>query len=231
MKLNLNSGLFSVFSPDGYWVFDGLRDYLEESEDQWHEERRDIRDDHPSLFPDMEGTFTKPNPDWKPGHYETDNEKFLDIISKCWVALFNGRLRKVGIKAKAVYTSHWSPKEYNFSRDEADFTFVISKAETQRLVSLCLSDGRFKQRLIDLYSSRDGFWSFLTNDVDVFAENAKGKHGQREYERAVYQAVNFIMFPDKEVSKEWNTVFEETVYDMDFSDVLYFVEEKEESAV
>jgi hypothetical protein len=185
MKLALNSGLFSVLDPCGYWVFDGLREMNEEHENEWHEDRRRIPDEYPSLFPGMEGTLTKPNPDWKPGHYETDDAKFLDRISKRWVEKFNDRLHEAGIKAKAEYTAHWSPKEYNFRHDEAEFTFTITKAEVKRLVSLCLADGRFRQHLIDLYSSRGGFWSWLTNDAGVFAENAQGKHGQREYERAV----------------------------------------------
>jgi hypothetical protein len=32
MKLGLNSGLFSVYGPDLYWIFDGLCDWMEESE-------------------------------------------------------------------------------------------------------------------------------------------------------------------------------------------------------
>jgi hypothetical protein len=85
--------------------------------------------------------------------------------------------------------------------------------------------------LIDLYSSRDGFISFLTHGVGEFAENARGKHGEKEYERAVWQAVNFIMFPDSEASEEWNGEFSESVYDLDFSDTLYFVEDAEAEAV
>jgi hypothetical protein len=230
MKLKLNSGLFSVLDPCGYWVFDGLRDMNEESENEWHEEQRRIPDDHPLLFPDMEETLTIPNPDWKPGHYETDGDKFLDIISRRWVEKFNERLREAGIKAKAKYTAHWSPKEYNFRHDEADFTFTVAKAEVKRLVSLCLADGRFQQHLIERYSSRSGFISFLTNDANKFAENAQGKHGQREYERAAWQAVNFIMFPDDAASEAWSGEFSESVYDSDFSDTLYFVEDEETEA-
>jgi hypothetical protein len=94
-------------------------------------------------------------------------------------------------------------------------------------VSLCLADGRFKRHLIDRYSSRSGFISFLTNDANKFAENAQGKHGRREYGRAVWQAVNFIMFPDGEALEKWNGEFSESVYNSDFSDTLYFVEDGE----
>jgi hypothetical protein len=227
MKMVLNSGLFSVLDPCGYWTFDGLSDANEEREDLWHEEQRYISEPSP-LFPGME--LTAPNPDWKPGHYETDREAFLDIISKRWVEMFSGRLHDVGIKAKVEYTGYWSPKEYNFRHDEADFIFVISKVEVRRIVSLCLADGRFRQHLIDKYSSRDGFWSFLTSSVTEFIENANGKRGQEEYERAVWQAVNFIMFPDEEASDEWNRRFSEDVYDMDFSETLRFVEDSEEKS-
>jgi hypothetical protein len=147
------------------------------------------------------------------------------------VEAFNDHLCEAGIKAKAKYTAHWSPKEYNFKHDEADFTFTVTKAEVKRLVSLCLADGRFRRHLIDLYSSRDGFWSWLTNDVGVFTENAGGKHGEKEYERAVWQAVTFIMFPDDAASDEWNGRFSESVYDSDFTDTLYFVEDGEAEAV
>jgi hypothetical protein len=61
----------------------------------------------------------------------------------------------------------------------------------------------------------------------VFTENAHGRHGEKEYERAVWQAVNFIMFPDDTASEKWNGEFSESVYDSDFSDTLYFVEDNE----
>jgi hypothetical protein len=231
MKLKLNSGLFSVFSPCGYWTFDGLAESNEDYYDSCHEEQMRIADCSPSLFPDMEGTLTMPNPDWRPGHYETDGHKFLDIISKCWVEKFNERLHEAGIEAEVEYTGHWSPKEYNFAHDEADFTLAISETEVQRLVALCIADNQFEQHLTNLYSSGDGFWSFVTNNVDVFAENAGGKNGQGEYEDAVWQAVNFVMFPDAETSSEWNQDFMESVYEKDFSDTLYFVEDEEELAV
>jgi hypothetical protein len=53
----------------------------------------------------------------------------------------------------------------------------------------------------------------------------------KEYERAVWQAVNFIMFPDDAASEEWNGEFSESVYDLDFSDTLYFVKDNEEAVV
>jgi hypothetical protein len=177
----------------------------------------------------MQGELVMPNTDWKPGHYETDNDEFLDLISECWVEMFNERLSEVGIKAKAAYTVHWSPKEYNFGGDQADFILTIAKAEVKRLSALCLADGRFKQHLIDHYSSRDGFWSFRTNSVETFTENAEGAHGEKEYEQAVWQAVNFIMFPDKGASEAWNERFTENVYELDFSGTLRFVEDNEEA--
>jgi hypothetical protein len=209
MKLELNSGLFSVLDPCGYWVFDGLREMLEEDENLRHEEERAATD----------------------GHYEVDYARFLDIIARRWVEGFSDRLKEAGIKAKAQYTGHYSPKEYNFRHDEADFTLAVTKTEVQRLAALCRADGRFRQHMKDAYSSRDGFWSFLTDDTDIFAENAAGKHGQKEYERAVWQAVNFIMFPDEETSEAWNQAFTERVYDADFSETLCFVEDKEGLAV
>jgi hypothetical protein len=231
MKLKLNSGLFSVIDPCGYWEFDGLREYNEDFADEGHEEDRYIVDTDSSLFLNTEAWLTVPNPDWRPGHYETDYTEFVGILSECWVETFNDRLCEVGIKAVVKHTGHYSPREYNLAHDQADFTFTITKAEVERLAALCLADERFRQHLIDLYSDRSGFWSFLTNSVEVFTENARGEHGEQEYERAIWQAVNFIMFPDEESSKSWNTRFRESAYDADFSDTLHFVEDTEEDAV
>jgi hypothetical protein len=215
-----------VLDPDRYWVFDGLLDLLEENENYWHEEQRRIADDHPSLFPGVK--LTIPNPDWKPGRYEADSDKFLDIVSKVWVELFNERLREAGVEAKARSTGHWSPKEYNFHHDEAEFALTILKREAKRLFGLCRADEGFAEHLRRLYSSRDGFISFVTNDADVFADNAMGKHGRHEHENAVWQALNFVMFPDREASEEWNRAFQERVCDEDFSGIMRFVEESGE---
>jgi hypothetical protein len=226
MKLKAHSGLFGVLGPCGYWVFGGLREMNEECED-----RRRIPDSHPAPAPGRGETPTILNPDWKLGHYETNNHQFLVLITRCWVKVFNDRLRAVGINAKATYTGYRSPKEYNFKHDKADFTLTLTKAEVKRLGSLCLADGRFRPHLLDLYSSRDGFWSFLTNSVGVFMENAQGKRGKQEYERAIWQSINFVMFPDEQASRAWNECFIESVYDMDFLDTLYFVENREEAVV
>jgi hypothetical protein len=231
MKLALNSGLFSVRGPDGYWVFGELLNVIEADADYWHEEDRVSPDDHPALFSEMEGRLEIPNPDWRPGHYEMDYGKFLDGASRYWVDRFKDRLSETGVQAKVKYTGHWSPKEYNFRSDEADFALTISKAEVARLVALCLADERFPERLHDLYAGRDGFMSFVTDDVAVFAENAEGLHGPQEYERAVWQALNFILFPDAETSELWSADYVYGVNDLDFSDALCFVEDKEEATV
>jgi hypothetical protein len=233
MKLELNSGLFSVQNPDGYWIFAGLQDSIEESANWQHDDDRTLPDGHPALFPELEGNLEIPNPDWRPGRYELDYGKFLDILAQLWVYRFDDSLSEAGIKAKARFAGHWSPGEYNFHGDEADFTLTISKAEVERLVASCLADERFPQRLKDLYSSRDGFISFLTDNVEEFVENAKGLHGQREYERAVWQAVNFMLFPDSEASEAWSERFVGNAWELDFSEALFFVagDETEEAAL
>jgi hypothetical protein len=203
MKLKLNSGLFNVTQPCGYWTFGGLADSLEEDANGEYEESRG------------------------PGRYEVDYPAFLEILAKRWVSRFSARLAAAGINAGAEYTGRWSPKEYNFRHDEADFTLAITKAEVKRLASRCLADGRFPEFLRDTYSSRDGFWSYLTDDAGVFAENAKGEHGEKEYGRAVWQALNFVMFPDEAAAREWNDDFLTDAYESDFSEALYFAEKDE----
>jgi hypothetical protein len=82
MKLDLNSGLFSVYGPDLYWVFDGLCDWMEESENEWHEENKWIPDTDygKDLFGDT--GLQKRNTEWKPGIYIADRSKVLDIIAR-----------------------------------------------------------------------------------------------------------------------------------------------------
>jgi hypothetical protein len=126
--------------------------------------------------------------------------------------------------------SPFSPKEYNFSGDQCDFSFTISKKEVARLAALCLADERFPEHLRRHYTSYDGFWSHCTNDPDVFRENASNMHGEKEYTRAVWQAVNFILFPEEQDTEEWNEDFTAGVYDKDFSGCLVFEEDTEGAA-
>jgi hypothetical protein len=233
MRFQLNSGLFNVCGPDGCWVFDSLRERIEEWANERHEDDRRTVDDHPVLFDDMKGRLTVPDPDWRPGAYEIDYGTFVRILAELWVDMFNDSLGEAGIEAKATCTGKWSPKEYNFRGDQADFDFDISESEASRLFALCLADDRFAGWLSQIYSSRDGFWSFCADNVAEFSENIRMEHGEEEYERSVWQAVNFLLFPDGEASGAWNNSFVERAYDLDFDEALYFVaaEEEEEEAI
>lgn len=230
MKLELNSGLFSVYGPDLYWIFDGLCDWTEESENEWHEQNKWIPDNDykKDLFGDTD--VRKRNAEWKPGIYIADRAKVLDIIARYWLELFNERIADKGIKARARYTSSFSPKEYNFSGDLCEFSFTVSKKEVKRLAALCLADERFPEHLRKHYTSYDGFWSYCTNDPDVFRENASNMHGEQEYIRAVWQAVNFILFPEEQDTTDWNENFTAGACDKDFSGCLVFEEDTEGAA-
>lgn len=61
----------------------------------------------------------------------------------------------------------WSPREYNFTTDKIYVVVELSDADRERIVHLMLSDyNRLKEVIHQEHTSRDGFISFMSNDID-----------------------------------------------------------------
>ena len=61
----------------------------------------------------------------------------------------------------------WSPREYNFKNDELELTIVL-KADWQKTFADFMQNNYewLKERIHKDWSSRDGFMSFMENDID-----------------------------------------------------------------
>ena len=214
MKIKMSSNLFFVLQPDMYGLFEPLMRYLEERETEWHyddenrygkylidEDQQPLfgRDDHPDQFIDLSQLRVR-NPEWQEGHYECDSYKMCEIISRAWCDAFNDRLKDRGIKAKIKYTAIDRPKEYNFMTDAAVFEMRISAKEIGRLFDMCRERSDFDAFLHEGYSSYSGFISWMADNLDEWNENAQQYRNKNDYtkewERSVWQALNFLMWDD-----------------------------------
>lgn len=77
----------------------------------------------------------------------------------------------IGLKIIGV-DSVWSPKEYNFYTDEINLEV---KFDLRALKSFCFEQEaeKFREYLADNWTSRDGFWSFVPDNLRDFRTQYK----------------------------------------------------------
>lgn len=193
MKIKLNSSLFHVTQPCGYWVFQDYLYGLEEREMEYLEERANEVVDIPEKDqPWLEGlkggdfksktactsVIRKNLPVDHPEYaceqeVSIDSDKALEVIAKCWLDVFedwiSDRYRDLNRKnkIKLCFRGTWSPREYNFNHDESDFTLSIPKSEMNYIIKSCFVDDRagFEEYLYKAHSSYDGYMSFVSNNI------------------------------------------------------------------
>ena len=227
----LNSTLFWVYQPDTYWTFDRLLESVEMERNEWHEKDKLIKEvRQPPLF---EGDILyKTDPDWKPGRWELDYTRIRETLAKVWVDHFNSTLKYQKLPGYAEYSGHGSPEYYNYGGDWADFDFAISKTGLRRLYERVLGHREaFAEYLKKYHSSRDGYMSFCTNDIDRWEGNFRNRYGDEEYKRAIWQALDFAIWPTKDDREEWNSDYDCSFLVEDFDDTWVFVEEESEEMV
>jgi hypothetical protein len=72
-------------------------------------------------------------------------------------------------KFKFTFQEIWSPKEYNFSNDKIHIQIDFTKNDFDTLIEYVQKNmTQFKEFLKDNFTSRSGFFSFHSNDVDVW---------------------------------------------------------------
>jgi hypothetical protein len=80
------------------------------------------------------------------------------------------------------------------------------------LLRQCLAERvPFAVYLKEYHASRDGYLSFCTDSIDRFRENTQGLHGEKEYERSCWQALDYLVFAGDVERSEWNGAFVEYV--------------------
>jgi hypothetical protein len=252
MVLHMSSNLLHVYQPDTYGVFADFMESLEREETEYHYsyERRHIPDTGQACLYGKESTFWKdaciddvtgryppdqlyvPDPAWKPGRYCVDFNRFLDRIAREWVDAFNERLREQDIPVQAKYTGHNSPREYNFSTDCALFTLRVRRRELEKLFARCRERRDDLSAYLQTYhASRDGYWSFCADNVDDWDAHTRLEKEAMDFERSVWQALDFLAWPEETDRDRWNDAYVEQVYDGwgngDYYPCLYFEEESE----
>lgn len=107
--------------------------------------------------------------------YEIGNcEKIEELIGKEYAVIYaDNLLEKLGI-SEGLTIAHEGVKrhrEYNFEDDEQDLEITYTKVALERLQTLFLSDdmmARYATYIDKSYSSRDGFFSFKSNDISDY---------------------------------------------------------------
>jgi len=226
MKLELSSNIFSVKQPDTYWEFEGTLTYLEERESNYHAESRYIAEQgQGDLFNGKYGELTVVDPDWKNGHYEWNFEKTCKVLSEVWVDMFIDQLHNNGVKAKAKMIGVSNPKEYNFAGDAAKFNLTISKPEVNRLIGLVRNDPEF-HKYVKAQGSYDGFISFMPSTVGEWID-AIDDPKSTDYERAVWEILDYLLFVKEKQNEEFNLFYEENACEaLSEADIWDFVEDE-----
>lgn len=107
------------------------------------------------------------------------------------------------------YKSMWSPKYYNF---ETDRIFFEVSVDLRKLKKYCFSteSADFNRYLHEKWSDRDGFWSFVPNNVSYFEE--KYKHDKSLVDIMIeYYLLRFVNFESVELDvleEDWSRIHE-----------------------
>ena len=73
----------------------------------------------------------------------------------------------LGLHLEMGVTQLWSPREYNFTTDKICVVVGLSEEDRDRIIHLMLSDyNRMQEEIHKHHTSRDGFISFMSNDID-----------------------------------------------------------------
>ena len=71
------------------------------------------------------------------------------------------------IGMKLEFRNLWSPREYNFATDEI---YCFLKADDVKKISSALNSETLKRLIKERFTSRDGFSSFYSNDIEEWKE-------------------------------------------------------------
>ena len=129
----------------------------EESEIEYYNEQRAERGLPPLEYHDF--TF-----DYATRNYE---------IAQCACEFIKQALAKFGVLDVAM-EKVVSPRQYNFTNDSIDCVITYDEAVVQKYINEHIEE--FKQYLRGRYTSRDGFASFYSADVEDWKEWSGDKH-------------------------------------------------------
>ncbi len=129
------------------------------SDDDWYESKEQV-----DYFKEQTG-----REDMTEDDIELDFRGFEEDMNEAYTNAFFDCSPEFVLSAK--YTSMWSPREYNFSTDRI-YADVKLAPDWQRQMKAWIKDNSqwFADRIKKDWSDRDGFWSFIENEVSSFTE-------------------------------------------------------------
>ena len=126
----------------------------------------DIIDSEVDYILEGEETYTTDN-------VEFDYKTFKDDISKQCVGVFEDAFnRDMHVKLSVSFESLFSPKFYNFENDSINVAISLSRNDFNAIISAIKENKtEISEQLKEKYSSRDGFSSFHSTDLDEWIED------------------------------------------------------------
>ena len=126
----------------------------------------DIIDSEVDYILEGEETYTTDN-------VEFDYKTFKDDISKQCVGVFEDAFnRDMHVKLSVSFESLFSPKFYNFENDSINVAISLSREDFDIIISAIKGNRtEISEQLKERYSSREGFSSFHSTDLDEWIED------------------------------------------------------------
>jgi len=100
---------------------------------------------------------------------EYDFKKYMESVSKDWTSVVESKLKELGLIKSIKFESISSPREYNFSTDSVNCTIEYYPAKLMKFIKT--NREAIEKYIHDKHTSRDGFISFQSNDLDEWIED------------------------------------------------------------
>lgn len=130
-----------------------------------------------TLFEDIidseEENIFEENESYTTDNVEFDYKTFKEDISKQCVGVFEDAFnRDMHTKLSVSFESLFSPKFYNFENDSINVAISLSQDDFDTVISAIKENKtEISEQLKEKYSSRDGFSSFHSTDLDEWIED------------------------------------------------------------
>jgi hypothetical protein len=126
------------------------------------------------------------NLDWEKT-YENISEQLVD---QCYSKIFNPYVEKI------EFSHLWSPKCYNYYNDEIYIKITLTDDQLNEIELFCFGEEKkcFNDYLESKYTSRDGFISFISNNIQEFKETYRKLKSTEDDGFVLYLGILFEFF-------------------------------------
>lgn len=105
--------------------------------------------------------------------YDIDHKKMMESIAEAvidYIETYTDLWEVLGVK-DAMYKNYYSPKEYNFANDKI---YLYANIDTKILSKYVYANKDiYTKEIYDHHTSRDGFVSFISNDIKEWEEETE----------------------------------------------------------